>query len=52
MKNKKHMKTKQHATKKTSGSMMKSKKKSENTSRQIAMNTEPYKIYGMQQKHF
>ena len=37
------MKTKQHATLKTNGSMKKSKRKSENTSRQIKMKAQPSK---------
>ena len=40
------METKQHATKKNNGSMRKSKKKSEFTSRQMKMETQHYKIYG------
>ena len=32
--------------------MMKSKKKFKNTLRQVMMKTQPYKIYGMQQKQF
>ena len=48
----KHMKTKHHATKKTNGSMKKSKRKSENTLRQMNMETQHSKIYRMQQKNF
>ena len=47
-----YMETKEHATEKTNGSMMKSKRKLKNTSRQTIMKTQPYKIYGMQQKQF
>ena len=36
----------------SNGSMMKSKKKSENISTQMKMKTQPYKTYGMQQKQF
>ena len=43
----KHMEAKQYTTKKNNGSMMKSKKKSENTLRQMTMKIKPYKIYGM-----
>ena len=43
---------KQHATEKNknTGSTIKSRKKSENTSRQIIMKIKPYNIYWMQQK--
>ena len=51
-KNGKHVKTKQHATKNTNGSMKKSKRNSENTSRQIKMETQLSKICGIQQKQF
>ena len=46
--------TKQHATeKKNNGSMMKSKRNTENTSRQMTMKSTTLKIiYGMQQKQF
>ena len=37
-----------HATKKTNGSVNKSKRKSENTLRQIKMEIQLFKIYGMQ----
>ena len=47
-----HMKTKQQATKKDNGSTRKSKRKLKNTLRQMTMKTQPYKIYGMQQKQF
>lgn len=40
-----------HILLKNSGSSLKSKRKSENTSRQMTMKT-PYRIYGMQQKLF
>ena len=40
------METKQHATKKTNGSMRKSKKKSEFTSREMKLETQHSKIYG------
>ena len=43
------MESKQHASKKNNGLMIKSKRKSENTLRQMTMRTQPYKIYGMQQ---
>ena len=46
----KHVENKKHATKKTSGSMKKLKRKSENTSRQMKVETQHPKIYGMQQK--
>ena len=46
------MEIKQHATKKTNGSMMKPKRKLKNTLRQMTMKTQPYKIYGIQQKQF
>ena len=42
-----HMETKQYATKKTNESMMKSKRKPENTSREMIMKKQPYTIYGM-----
>ena len=41
-----NMETKQHATKKTNGSMRKSKKKSEFTSREMKLETQHSKIYG------
>ena len=44
------METKQHATEKSSGSMRKSKGKIKNTSRQMIMKTQPFKIHGMLQK--
>ena len=47
-----HMETKQHATKKNNGLMMNSKRKSENTLKQMTMKIQPYKIYGIQQKQF
>ena len=37
------METKQHATKKTNGSMMKSKRKLKNTLRQMTMKIQSYK---------
>lgn len=47
------METKQHATKETNGSMRrKSKGKLKNTSRQMTMRTQPFKICGMPQKQF
>ena len=46
----KQVETKQHAIKKTNGSMKKSKRNSKNTSRQMKMETQLSKIYGMQQK--
>ena len=52
MRKKDYMETKQHATKKTSASIMKSKRKFKNTLRQITMKTQPYKICGLQQKQF
>ena len=42
------METKQHAN----GSKKKSKRKSENTLRQMKMETQLFKIYGTQQKQF
>ena len=45
-----YLETKQHATKETNGSTMKSKRKLKNTVVQVTMKTQPYKIYGMQQK--
>ena len=42
------METKQHATKKTNGSVMKSERKFKNTLRQMTMKTKPYKIYEME----
>ena len=44
--------TKQDATRKTSESMKKSKRKSENTLRSMKMKTQHSKIYEMQQKQF
>ena len=44
------MKTKQHDIKKTSGLLKKSKRKSENTLKQIKVQTQRSKIYGMQKK--
>ena len=44
------MENKQHATKKTNGSMRKSKGKFKNISRQMIMKIQPFKIYGMLQK--
>ena len=41
-----YMETEQHATKKSNGPMMKSKKKFKNTLRQVTMKTQPYKILG------
>ena len=46
------METKQHATKKTNESTRNSRGKFKNTSRQIIMKTQPFKIYGMPQKQF
>ena len=46
------MQTKQHATKKPLGSMMKSEKKFKNTLRQMKVKTQPYEVCGMQQKQF
>ena len=37
---------------KTNGSMMKSKRKLKNNLRQMTMKTQPYQVYGMQQKQF
>ena len=48
----KHMEAKQHTTNKTNGPMKKSKRKSENAWRQMKMETQLSKIYGMQQKQF
>ena len=42
------METKQHATKKTNGSVMKSERKFKNTLRQMTMKTKPYKFYEME----
>ena len=42
------METKQHDTKKTNGSIMKSNKALENTLRKVKMKTLLFKIYGMQ----
>ena len=47
-----YMKTKQHAIKKTNGSVMKSKNKFKITLRQMKMQTQPYKICGIQLKQF
>ena len=51
-----HVETKQHASKKkkkkNSGSTRKSKVKLKTTSRQMTTKTQPFKIYGMQQKQF
>ena len=46
------MENKQHATKKTNGSVRKSRRKLKNTSRQMIMKTQPFKMYGMPQKQF
>ena len=46
------METKQHATKQTNGSMRKSKGKLKNTSRQMIMKTQSFKIYEMPQMQF
>ena len=37
---------------KANRSMMKSKRKLKNNLRQMTMKTQPYKVYGMQQKQF
>ena len=42
-----YMETKQHAAKKTDGSTRKSKGKLKNTSRQMIIITQPFKIYEM-----
>ena len=47
-----YMESKQHATKKTDGSMRKSRKKLKGTSRQMIMKTQPFRIYRMPQKQF
>ena len=44
------METKQHATKKTNGSMRKSRRKLNNSMRQKIMKAQPLKIYGILQK--
>ena len=46
------MRQKQHANKKTNGSVLKSRGNYQlkNTLRQMTMKRQPYKIYGMQQK--
>ena len=44
-----YMDTKQHTTKKTNGSTMKSMRKFKNTFSQITVKTQPYKIHGLQQ---
>ena len=38
--------------KESNGSMMESRRKSKNSLRKVTMKTQPYKIYGMQQKQF
>ena len=49
-----YMETKQHATgkKKKKGSTRKSRGKLKNTSRQLTMRTQPFKIYEMLQRQF
>ena len=46
------METEQDATKKTNGSMRKSRRKLKSNLRQIIMKTHPLRIYGMHQKQF
>ena len=46
------METEKYPIEKANRKMMKSKKKSENTSRKMTMKIQPYKIYWMHQKQF
>ena len=45
-----YMEIKQHATKKTNTSVMKSTRKLKNILRKMTVKTQPYNIYGIQQK--